>query len=441
MGHLARAAAIALACENVEPVVFSLSRALPLVAGAGLRCEYCPGRTRTKMHEWAWQHYLAARIRALVLETGAQAFVFDGAWPYAGLEIARAQLPGVAFSWVRRGMWQPGVNRGALRQQRMFDQVIEPGELASAADRGATAARGDAVPVAPITLLQQVDRLTREDAARSLGLDPARPTMLITLRSTPSSVRDHGATELDAARTAVQSVLAEPGWQVAVTSSAVSPTESGMGNERVITLRGVFPLARFLAAFDAAVVEAGYNSFHEVLQVGMPAVVVPTRAAVTDDQTARAHWAEREGFALYAPENEPGRVAALTRELLRPEVREKLAARCMALPMSRGAAEAAQVLSALAESFSGHGFTFSERIRTARLHLRPLAARVAATLPDSFGPGSSRGRPAQSPNSLERPELTEDLAEIETTCEHVLPGSSASYRASRERLVARYYGG
>ncbi|SNR27001.1 hypothetical protein SAMN06265360_1017 [Haloechinothrix alba] len=431
MGHLARAAATALACEDVEPIVFSLSQALPLVGRFGIRGEYCPGRRRTGMADSPWQHYLAARIQALVTETGARAFAFDGAWPYAGVQVARARLPHVAFTWMRRGMWQPGVNRAALDQRSLFDHVLEPGELAHPADRGATRELGDATRVSPITLLEQVDRLPREAAAGRLGLDPDMPTALVTLRTTEPGSAEARA-EADAAGAAVRAVLADPDWQVAVTSTTISPGELGVRSDRLTTLRGVFPLARYLAAVDAAVVEAGYNSFHEVLLAGLPAVIVPTRAAVTDDQTGRARWAAEEGFALHAREDDPDQVSALTGELLRPGTRERLAERCAELPAPRGASETATALAGLAGTFTRHRPGLGERARTARLHLRPAVTRAASLLPGGLG-ARLTGTPPEAP------EVTEDLERIDTDIEHILPGTSDRYRRARLRIVARFY--
>ncbi len=53
----------------------------------------------------------------------------------------------------------------------------------------------------------------------------------------------------------------------------------------------VYPLSRYLRAFDAAVVAAGYNSYHEMVMAGVPAAYVPNLATTTDDQLARAEHA------------------------------------------------------------------------------------------------------------------------------------------------------
>lgn len=437
LGHLARVAATAFALDGTaEPVLFSLSRALPLVTDLGVRGEFCQRHERRCMSDSAWQHYLADRIRALVAETGARAFAFDGAWPYAGVQLARAALPEVAFVWLRRAMWQPGVNEAALRHAQIFDAVIEPGELARDADRGATAVLDDATRVPPVTLLEQIPRLPRAEAATALGLDPDRPTALLTLRPQPP-----GSEGTSAADAALDALLADSDWQVALTKSPVATGELGEDSGRVHALTGVFPLARYLAAFDVAVTEAGYNSFHEVLHAAIPSVIVPTRAAVTDDQATRARWAATEGLALSAPEEDPQQVAECTTRLLDDGVRARLAERCAQLPPPTGAGATAAALREVASGFERHRYSLSERARTARLYARPVAERVAR----GAWPGGRAG--PTDPAACGEPWYTENVTLADLTgehlrdqpVEHLLPATSSGYRHARERIAQRYY--
>ncbi len=244
--------------------------------------------------------------------------------------------------WCRRALWRRGVNTAALRAAPFFDLVLEPGDLAAAADRGATTAL-DAVRVGPVTLAEGVPALSRTEAARALGLDPDRPTALVTL---PPG---------EASQAAVQALLADPDWQVAVTSSPIAEAGEAGGDGRVVALRGVYPLVRYLPAVDAAVSAAGYNAFHELLLAAVPTLLVPSPAIVTDDQTGRARWARVAGLALLA-EDASG-VAGEMRRLREPAVRDELAGACRALPRPAGAAQAAEVLV---------GFLDAPRDRTAR---------------------------------------------------------------------------
>ncbi|MGH3516230.1 MAG: glycosyltransferase [Haloechinothrix sp.] len=439
MGHLARESATALALgDRADTVLFSLSQALPLINQLGLRGEYCPSHHRKFLSAGQWQLYLADRIRALADETNADVFGFDGAWPYAGLAVARTLLPHVAFGWIRRGMWQPGRNERALAHRRIFDLVLEPGDLAHTADRGGTAGLHDAVQIPPVTLLEQVERLGRNESASRLGLDPARQTALVTLRT--ESLADDSA-----AAAAVRAVLARQAWQVALARTPLTAGELGVDSDRVVPLRGVFPLARYLSAFDVAVTEAGYNSFHEMLHAGLPTVLVPTSAAVTDDQLARARWAADHGLALTAPEDAPRLVADAVATLLDADTRQRLAARCAELAAPTGASAAAVALLELAKGFDRHPFSPVERVHSVRRRLRPLATSVLGTRGVALADRVLGRSPAKQSGPDGGPvvftqDITTDALAGPQRIEHLLPGSSPGYRADREAIAHRYYG-
>ncbi|MGH3449152.1 MAG: hypothetical protein ACRDQW_00175, partial [Haloechinothrix sp.] len=236
MGHLTRQMAVALSLgAQVEPVFFSMSRAMPVIGHYGFNGEYCPSRERGWMPQVRWQDYLRERVRAFVEETGVKLVVFDGVVPYNGLLRARMDLPQVQFVWMRRGFWRQGVRTSPLRSTPLFDLVLEPGDLASAGDHGATAGLDDAVRLPPISLTEHVDALSREDAASALGLDPAKPTAVVTLSS---GVLNDIATPGTAA---LNALLEHPDWQVAVTRSALA--EGGVpiaDHSRCVELSGVY---------------------------------------------------------------------------------------------------------------------------------------------------------------------------------------------------------
>src|SRR5919198_219971 len=127
MGHLSRQLAIAKALGNrAEPILLSLSGAVHLAAGQGIRAEYLPSPSRGWMTAKVWNQYLSGRVLALAAETHARALVFDGVHPYRGLIAARRRLPDVAFVWSRRGMWGEGRGDDALETAPEFDLIVEP---------------------------------------------------------------------------------------------------------------------------------------------------------------------------------------------------------------------------------------------------------------------------------------------------------------------------
>ncbi|MGH2954578.1 MAG: glycosyltransferase [Solirubrobacterales bacterium] len=106
-------------------------------------------------------------------------------------------------------------------------------------------------------------------------------------------------------------------------------------------------MSRYFAAFDAAVSAAGYNAFHELIALGVPSLYVPIHRE-TDDQAARARWAERAGVGRGVEGPDDPRLEARLDELLDSSRRREIADRLAALDPAKGAAEAADWLAGLA---------------------------------------------------------------------------------------------
>lgn len=441
MGHLARQAAVAhLLAGRAEPIVFSLSQAVHVVQRHGLRAEYCPSHHRNWMPHLMWHSYLSARLSLLLRETRARVLAFDGVAPYLGLLRARAAHPDVAFVWIRRGMWRPGVNRRALNARPFFDLVVEPGDVAGAADLGATARLTDATRVSPVSMLEAQPPLSRAEAAAALGLDPDRPTALVTLGA--GSIND----TVTPAMAAITAFLDTDDWQVAVTRAPLA--RAGLPShlaDRVHELANVYPLARYLATFDAAVSAAGYNAVHELLLAGVPTILVPNTATATDDQRTRARSLADAGLALYADETQPASVADAVRELLDPTTRGALAEACRTLPFPTGASETAELLARLADGFTGHRPTSRERLRSLDLTARATAMRILGPRGTAAVRRALGRLPAPGPSRPLRvaPVITDQLEPRvlngDRPVEHLLPGSSSLYRTRRLALAYEVY--
>ncbi len=459
MGHLTRQLSVALAAgARVEATLFSLSVALPVVAAHGIPGEYCPSVERQWMPSRLWHGYLRERIVAAAAETGAEVIAFDGVAPYPGILGARAALRDVPFVWMRRGMWRPGVNAAQLRKAAFFDRIIEPGDLASAADRGPTAGLDDAVPVPPISMLEVVPRLPRRDAATRLGIDADRPTVLVTLGSGRlGAVEAPGAVVLEA-------LLQDPEWQVCVTKPAIAQRTVAIDDPaRVRELRGVYPLVRYLDAFDAVVSAAGYNAVHEFLPAALPTVLVPNPATRTDDQVARANTLAAEGLALAAHPEAATDLAAAVSHLSDRSVRSDLTDACGALPQQRrsgGAARSADLLVELARDFAPRRLALAEQPARLDIWWRETAKRILGDrgtemvrrllgrshtglphrLPVRVVTSSGEEQFDADPASLLiSDEIPEERIRSGGPVEHLMPGSSPEYRSQRRKIVAKYY--
>lgn len=371
LGHLNRAMAIARRLPpGSEASIFTLSQAAPVVAGAGFEVGYlasyrrpCSGTDR------AWNLRLRDVFAELIDAEAPDVVVFDGVHPYRAVTDVLSRRGAPPSIWCRRPMWRADSARAPLRRQGAFDVVLEPGELAACCDSGPTTGlRSSAAGVDPIIYLDPGELLDREVAAAELGLDPTRRTALVTLGQ---------GGEVDRAVARTLAALAQrPEIQVAALQSSLAP---GLAvPDQVVHLRSTFPMSRYLRAFDLAVSASGYNGFHELIAFGVPTLFVPMRRN-TDDQFARARWAEAAGTALAVNGAGDGALEERIGELCDRDRAAALTAGCSRAFSGNGAAAAADLVAALAA-----GTARAPRVRqrgSFNRWLRLSSHRIGPTLP------------------------------------------------------------
>ncbi|SNC65365.1 UDP-N-acetylglucosamine:LPS N-acetylglucosamine transferase [Kytococcus aerolatus] len=312
MGHLARLLAYARhlpgALPGVRTSFLSLSTAAPLVRRLGYDVEYLPSTGSTGLRPAAWRPFLVQRLSDVLDRVRPDVVVFDGTHPYRGIDEVIDAHPQTRWVWSRRGMWRPGLATDQVRRSAWFDRVVEPGDLAAAADVGATSRDSGRhlVRVGPVTMVDRTDLLDRATARARLGLPTEGRLALVSLGA--GNIND--TTGLVGA---TASALRERGIVPCVTHAAIS--------RRPVSTPGVhvvqdFPVAHCLAAFDLGVVAGGYNSFHESLRLGLPSAFAPNPATALDDQARRTGFAAARGWAVDLPEVSPPRVLAAVDRLL-----------------------------------------------------------------------------------------------------------------------------
>jgi hypothetical protein len=324
---------------DAEALFLTLSGAAPVVSQMGFPVEYVASyATPGSGNDYRWSRRLRARLRAAIAEADPAVVVFDGTHPYEAL--LGALPPRTTAVWCRRPLWKRGSSRVPLGRAGAFDAVLEPGELAESEDEGPTVPlRSSAHRVDPIVLLDPSELLPRAEAEAELGLEPGLVNVLVAL--------GQGAEVSDATTRCLHHLAGRAGVQVVALSSALGAIGDAAMPEGIVELRATYPMSRYFGAFDAAVGAAGYNAFHELIHLGVPSLFVPMERQ-TDDQGARARWAEKAGVGLGVEDAASPQLEAQLERLLDSERREIMAGGIRELGSRNGAGEAATWLAALA---------------------------------------------------------------------------------------------
>lgn len=340
VGHLMRLMAMARrASDHVAPLFVTMSQALSVVRRLGFPVEYIPSYDQFGPARMDWHSILSRRLTEIIDTHRPTALVFDGTHPYRGLLHAMEQRPDLVSVWSRRAMWKPGIDDRVLAAAEHFDLVLEPGEFAEEVDAGATVARREqATRVGPILFLDDEELLARREAKEALGLDLGRSAVLVQL----------GAGNLNDITSllgmVVQRLSQEPNIQVCLAESVISTERA---RELDVQRVSVYPLAKYLRAFDFAVAASGYNSFHELVAFGVPSIFVPNLQTQTDDQAARADFAEAAGMGLTMRESDRETFDRALTRMLDPSQRQAMAERARHRFPANGAGQAMAAIEAV----------------------------------------------------------------------------------------------
>ena len=338
LGHLVQSLAIARRLEGFSPVMVTTSQRADVLDRYGF-----PYRVVASLGDATGrpsQEAIYSAVRRMVVEHDVCAIVADGAAWDPGLRRAWRELPQLGRIGVRRAYRLDGRQHRIAASDRDCDLLLVPHEIGS---ETIPLPRGPkALWVGSIGLVDRDELLPREKARRALGLPSEGPAVLVHL----------GAGAIGAGPAVRRWVLDElAGTDAVAVVASYDPTTRGTAREtdhRVIHAHR-FPLAQFVRAFDAAVGAAGLNTFNEFMHLGVPSLLVPNEATISDDQAARARRAERAGAALVARESDESAVRSGVERLMNDaELRRRLAENASALVPRNGAEGAAQAVASFA---------------------------------------------------------------------------------------------
>ena len=342
LGHAQRLSRIAGALARPDRAVFAaFPSCLPMIEAAGFPALPLVSKSPAHVTPFANDLLNARRLARHAPEGGT--LVFDGGYVFPSIQrtILERGMRGV---WVRRGLWQPHHLTGDMAEREaVFDRILIPAEAFDELnDRYSFGPRIH--PIGPVVQEGVAEDRASVRARLAVATGVAADRIVLSMLGSGVVTERLAHLQLIAALTE-----GRPGWQHMVLvwpGSQVDPALYGWRQTQVIASRDALSLA---AAADVVVSAAGYNSVHELLYHGIPAIFVPQVAAVMDDQDRRARAAADRGLAERV---EPRELLRLERLVLAmagargDEIRAALAGH--AFP-ARGQAEAARLIAEVAD--------------------------------------------------------------------------------------------
>lgn len=278
MGHLNRCLSYARRMQGcAKPFFFSLASAIEIIEAMGFEADYFVSHFWTCNTSYNWNCELAVRFGLMLERVKPDIVIFDGTWPFQGFMAACKAYGNPALVWSNRGLLKEGMKPIPV-DKAAFDLMIVPGELGASCGKEILAEGGKTITVPPVTVLDEHELMDRAAARDALGLEAEGRYVLFSLG--PGNLKD-----VSGIGQRLIHRFNAAGFQAVWARAPISVRDIDLpaGVQPV----SVYPLVRYMRAFDAFVGAAGYNTCCEVVQARIPSLLVPNTQLV-DDQAKRA---------------------------------------------------------------------------------------------------------------------------------------------------------
>jgi UDP:flavonoid glycosyltransferase YjiC (YdhE family) len=291
LGHLSRCLAYARRLQSrARPFFFSLASAVEVIHDMGFEADYFVSPFWSRSHINAWNRELAIRVGLMLEEVRPAAVVFDGTWPFHGFMDA-CDVYGVPLRvWSNRGLHRKDFEPVPVKESA-FDLVIQPGEIGAGFAIERAERPGRKVTTPPVTLLRTDELMNRDEARDMLGLKRDGRYALFSLG--PGNLKDVS----DIARGLIAEVRSQE-FTVVWARAPISVRDVPLPDE--VSPIALYPLVRYMRAFDVFAGAAGYNTCCEVIQSDVPSLLIPN-TQVADDQARRAEMVSRYAPVVVSP--------------------------------------------------------------------------------------------------------------------------------------------
>ena len=292
-GHFTRMYSVAREMRrqdpNMEIIFFTTMPTLHIPYVDNFPTYHLSGRYKHKDMDSSTWNMMVEEMLTLVLEThNPKYFLFDGAYPYRGMLNSIYGHDQITKVWMRRGMFRKGSSI-PVDSIEYFDLIVHPSDAVEVKDSELEHSVST-LRVPPITLLNNDELLSKEKARGRLNLPVDALVTYVQLGA--GQINDIDS-EI---RMTIDALLMHSDMHIVLGESMLGE-RLNFSHERVHLLRD-YPNSMYYNGFDFAVQAGGYNSFHEMRNLGIPTLFYPNMNTGMDDQLARCKVAEDEQWGL-----------------------------------------------------------------------------------------------------------------------------------------------
>jgi hypothetical protein len=308
--------------KSCRPVFVTMANSVHLIEAFGYEAVHISPGAQSSSPASAWRDWFRVELSQLIDTYNPRIVVVDKA-PTPEATSAVLSRPDCKLALLSKG------NRIEADDRPWFDLALAFGDLADTEGSLAT----QVARVDPVTLLDEDEMLARSAAIESLGLDPAKHTMLIRPRG---RLKDASViTQVIARAAGIESLQIAVEWDRDNLLSALWP--------HGITM--IRPTAAwYLNAFDLAVTTADYFTFHDSISHLLPTIFVTDPTGADRSGNKRVQHAEAGGAALEVSASSLNNILPMITVLLEERANEYMRSGCRKLRVGNGASAAAEAL-------------------------------------------------------------------------------------------------
>lgn len=319
-GHFTRMYSVAREMRRQDPemeiIFFTTMPTLHIPYVDDFATYHLAGKYKHSDMDSSTWNMLVEEMLTLVLEThNPKFFMFDGAFPYRGMLNSIYGREEITRIWMRRGMFRKGSSI-PVDSIEYFDLIVHPEDAVNAAPSDSIHSV-ETLQIPPITLLSKDEMLSREKSRSRLNLP-------IDARVTYVQLGAGQINEIDSEiRLTIDALLHYPDMHIVLGESMLGE-RLDFAHERVHLLRD-YPNSMYYNGFDFAVQAGGYNSFHEMRNLGIPTLFYPNMNTGMDDQLARCKIAEDEKWGVVLEKRTNNSVSDGVKDLIKTSKKSSLA--------------------------------------------------------------------------------------------------------------------